>query len=136
MSAETISYVAAKGGAMIAGSAMMADLVIFTDHSYIYLAIVGAIVSMFGVIHEVFGVHASEYSVRKAIAEVIKGFSLGLIAIPFWYLSITEGIVGKMLSIDMSGVSNSLALLASFALSWYTVPIFDMISSGIKRRVK
>jgi len=123
-----------KGGAMVASGGLMASLVIFTDDSYRYLAIIGAIVSMFGVLHEVFGEHTGEYSCIQVCAEVIKGIALGLLAIPFWYLSITEGVAQNLFKIDLGQVSNSLSLIVSFALSWYTVPIFNWLSSFAIRK--
>ena len=130
------SAAAAKGGAMVATGGLVADAIIFTDHTYIYLAIVGAIVSTFGVLHEVFGTHSKNYNAKEVVAEVIKGAALGLLAIPFWYLTITEGLLGNIISVDVGKVSNSLALIISFALSWYTVPLFDWLSSFVKRKAK
>lgn len=127
---------AAKGGAMVATGGLMADAVILTDTTYIYLAIVGAIVSTFGVLHEIFGVHSKSYNRYEIFAEVIKGAALGLLAIPFWYLTITEGLISHIVAIDVGKVSNSLALLISFALSWYTVPLFDWITSFVRRKAK
>lgn len=127
---------AIKGGAMLATGGLVADAVIFTDHTYIYLAIVGAIVSTFGVLHEVFGAHSKEYSAKEIVAEVIKGAALGLLAIPFWYLVITEGLLGNIVALNVGKVSNSLALIVSFALSWYTVPLFDWLSSFVRRKAR
>ena len=121
---------------MIAGGTMIADIALFSDHAYIYLAIVGAFVSMFGVLHEIFGRNAKEYNIKRAVSEIIKGFFIGILAIPFWYLTITEGVLKNITGIDIGSVSCSLALIISFALSWYTVPIFDWISYSIKRKVK
>ena len=132
----SVATAAAKGGAMLATGGVVADAVIFTDHTYLYLAIAGAVVSMFGVLHEVFGVHSKNYNKYEIVVEVIKGIALGLLAIPFWYLTITEGLLGNIVAIDIGKVSNSLALIVSFALSWYTVPLFDWISSFVRRKAK
>jgi len=123
-----------KGGTMVTTGSIFADTVIFTDSSYMYLAIVGAIVSMLGVIHEVFGVHTKTYTIMETISEVVKGVALGFLAIPFWYLLITEGILEQLFGYPDMGVSNSLALLVSFGASWYTVPIFDGIANIIARK--
>ena len=125
-----------KGGAMMATGGLIADAVIFTDNTYLYLAITGAIVSMFGVLHEIFGTHTETYALHEIFAEIIKGAALGLLAIPFWYLVITEGLLGHLVNIDVGKVSNSLALIISFALSWYTVPLFDWLTGFIRRKAK
>jgi len=91
---------------------------------------------MFGVLHDIFGVHSKDYNKYEIVAEVIKGAALGLLAIPFWYLTITEGLLGNIVAIDIGKVSNSLALIVSFALSWYTVPLFDWITSFVRRKAK
>jgi len=125
-----------KGGAMITSASLMADLVIFTDGTYLYLAIVGAIVSMFGVLHEVFGEHTKVYTLSAVLVEIGKGIFLGILAIPFWYLALTEGVAASVFKIELGQVSNSLSLIVSFALSWYTVPIFNWLSSFIMRKAK
>lgn len=131
---SSFSTAASKGGAMLTTGGLVADAVIFTDHTYFYLAIVGSVVSSFGVLHEIYGVHSKDYSLFEVFAEVIKGAALGLLAIPFWYLILTEGLLGNIIAIDVGRVSNSLALIVSFALSWYTVPIFNWLSRMVRRR--
>lgn len=121
-----------KGGTMIATGSIIANTALFNDPTYIYLAIVGAMVSMFGVIHEVFSNNDKTYKIYEIIVEIIKGIILGLVVIPMWYLSITEGVLGKILKLDIGQVSNSLALIISFIASWYTVPIFDWITGFIR----
>jgi len=120
-----------KAGAS-ASSFLATNLVIFTDNTYMYLAITGAVVSSLGVLHELFGKTGVDYSAKKIIAEVIKGFILGVLAIPFWFLVITEGVLGNIVGFNIGDVSSSLALIISFALSWYTVPIFDWMVSKVK----
>ena len=78
-----------KAGTMLS-TGVIADAVIFSDISYLYLAIVGALVSGFGVLHEVYGQDHKVYSVSETIVEIIKGVALGLLAIPFWYIVLTS----------------------------------------------
>ena len=132
----TNSATAVKSGVMVSTGSILTDLVIFNDHAYVYLAIVGAIVSMFGVVHEVFGSHSREYSKSEIVVEIIKGIALGVLAIPFWYICISDGVIGSIAGIDVPGVSSSLAMIVSFALSWYTVPIFDWLSGFVRKRYK
>ena len=132
----TTTAVIAKGGAMIATGGIVADLVIFKDGGYFYLAIAGMIVSMLGVVHEIYGEHTRQYNKAEILAEIIKGMALGSLAIPFWYLALTEGLLAKVFGINLHEVSNSLALMVSFGLSWYTIPIFNWISNTIRRKAK
>lgn len=134
MTAETAAVI--KGGTMIAASGIAADMAILNDHIYLYLAITGGIVSMLGVFHEVFGHGSDNYTIAEVLVEVVKGIVLGVIAIPFWFLVITEGIMVRITGIDLGQVSSSLALIISFVLSWYTVPIFEWIVSKVKRSAK
>ncbi len=120
-----------KAGAMMASGGMMADIVLFQDKAYMYLAVVGAITSMFGVLHDVFSEDSKAYTKMQIMVEAIKGLLLGILAIPMWYLVITEGVLSHLLGYKDMSISNSLALIASFGASWYTVPIFD----GVVKRV-
>lgn len=124
--------VAAKGGT-IAGASLFSQLVIFTDHSYMYLAIVGSFVSMFGVLHTIFTAD-TPYDIKSVFGEIIKGISLGFLAIPFWYLVITEGLLDNIIHVEFNTVSNSLALIISFAASWNTVPIYNWLVGLVKRK--
>ena len=128
-----------KTGSMVATGGVMADAVIFADAAYMYLAIVGAIVSTFGVVHEIYGSGHKEYSIKEALAELLKGIALGVLAIPFWFLILT-GIGGDIIH-ESAGIARdpstftSLSLLVSFGLSWFTVPIFDFIAKTIPKVV-
>jgi len=136
--AEPITTAAAivKGGAMVASGSFLMNAVIFQDHSYAYLAIVGAIVSMFGVMHQIFKEGATTYTFCQICAEITKGLALGVLAIPFWYLVLTEGILDNVTSFNLGSVSTSLALIISFALSWWTVPLFDWLVTKLIKDTK
>ena len=130
---------AIKAGTMLATGGVVADAVIFADISYMYLAIVGALVSGFGVAHDIYGSGHREYSVKETLAELLKGIALGLLAIPFWFLVLT-GIGGDMLHkyfdiVPDYSTFNSLSLIVSFGLSWFTVPIFDFIAKTVPQIV-
>lgn len=131
--------VAVKVGTMIATGGVIADAVIFSDGSYMYLAAVGALVSVFGVAHEVFGANHREYGIGEIIVELMKGIALGLLAIPFWFLLITS--VGDDLLLKYFQATpepstfTSLGLIIAFGLSWYTVPIFDFIAKELPKKI-
>ena len=131
---NTTSATAVKGGMLTASTGLFGEMVIFTDHSYMYLAIVGSIVSMFGVLHELYGNGKTQNNIMFIITELIRGLALGVLAIPFWFLIIREGVLENISGIHIGNVSNSLALIVSFAASWYTIPIFDWITSKIRKK--
>lgn len=133
------SAVAIKGGTMLSAGSMLTELVIFNDELYKYLALVGALVSMFGVLHEVLSNRPIEHTFWQIISEVFKGFILGVFAIPLFYLILSasgESIIDKVFGIKTSGIVNSVWLMISFAMSWYTVPIFNWIALKITRKAK
>jgi hypothetical protein len=134
-----MTTIGVKVGAVVA-SGVMADAVIFSDVSYIWLALVGAVVSVFGVAHEVYGAHSEEYSTLDALMELVKGLVLGVLAIPFWFLTLTSllpGILDKYLHfIPDPSTFTSLSLIVAFGLSWFTVPIFDYVSKAAPRLVR
>lgn len=126
-----------KTGAMLASGGLMADLIIFNDGFYQTLAIVGALVSMFGVLHEVLSTRPIEHTIPQIAVEMAKGLVLGVLAIPFWFLLLSssgEAIVERLFQVTLGQVANSFWLIISFAASWYTVPIFDWIVEKIKRK--
>jgi len=118
------THTIAKASVMM-GTGILSNLVIFNDIGYLYLAIVGAFVSMFGVLYDIYGTNKEKLPTGKIVVETIKGFVLGIVVIPFWYLSITEGVFQSILHIDTGQVSNSLALLTAFGLSWNTIPMYN-----------
>ena len=132
---EATTSIAVKAGTMVATGGAVADAVIFSDISYAYLALVGALVSMFGVIHELYAVDRPELTFRKAIVEIIKGIALGVLAIPFWYIMLTtagNGVLDEYFGVTLAPESSaSVSLLIAFGLAWYTVPIFDFIAKTI-----
>jgi ABC-type methionine transport system permease subunit len=131
---DTNITVATKTGATVSSS-LASTMVIFTDHLYLYLAITGAVVSTLGALHEVLG-HTADYTTQKAVSAIIKAFVLGILSIPFWFLCITNGVLEHISGISIGNVSSSLALIISFALSWYTVPIFEWLVNKVKRNAK
>lgn len=124
-----------KAGAMAASGGMMAELIIFNDPMYTKLAAIGAIVSALGVFHELSN-DDKEHKLYSALSEIIKGITLGFLAIPFWYLILSglgNNLLAKHLEItDALKLEKSLWLIVSFGLSWYTVPIFNWIVGSIK----
>ena len=130
-----LAETAIKAGTMVATGGVVADAVIFADVSYVYLAIVGALVSAFGVAHDIYGAGHAEYSIKETLAELLKGVALGVLAIPFWFLLLT-GVGGDTIHnylgiVPDHSTFNSLSLIISFGLSWFTVPIFDFIAKTI-----
>lgn len=128
-----------KTGAIV-GSGVVAEAAIFSDISYLYLALVGALVSVFGVAHEVFGANNEKYSVGETAVELLKGLALGVLAIPFWFITLTslgDDILIKYLHITPDpSTFTSLSLIIAFALSWFTVPMFDFAAKTIPKIVK
>ena len=137
---EPTSAAAVKAGMMVATGSLMADAVIFSDISYLYLAIVGAFVSTFGVIHEIYGIHTKAYSASETIVEVVKGMALGILAIPFWFLiltSIGDDLLLKYLEVTPDpSTFTSLSLIIAFGLAWFTVPIFDFVAKTAPSYIK
>ena len=115
----------------MASNSLFASMVIFQDSSYWMLAVAGAIVSAFGVLHEIVE-HEERYTKRKAFMAIIKGIFVGLVAIPLFYLILSNAgsaMLGKILSVDMLNLSNSVWLIVSFLMSWYAVPIWNFVAN-------
>jgi len=119
MAAETtVATATIKGGAMLASGGLLAEAVIFSDNSYTYLAIAGAIISTFWLSTR-YGATVQTNTLSSAPSRnSSKGLSLGCWRSRFFILR------------------SSFALIASFALSWYTVPFFNWISDNVRRVAK
>ena len=122
-----------KGGSMLATGGLVADLIIFNDPAYAQLSLVGAVVSASGVIHEIS--NKGDIAKLKALAEVLKGIVLGLLAIPFWYLLLSDignSLAQKIFEFDgISKIGKSVWLMVSFGMAWYTVPIFNWMVKAV-----
>lgn len=124
-----------KGGAMVATGSMMAELIIFHDPMYGKLALVGAVVSASGVIHELAN-DTENHNLFSIFGEILKGIMLGFLAIPFWFLLLSgvgDGLIVKLLDVqDANKMEKSLWLIIAFGLAWYTVPIYNWIGVTVK----
>lgn len=133
--------VIAKGGAYVVTGGLFAELVIFHDSTYWYLGIMGAILSAFGVFHEIqtsMVEKEKNHTFFEVIAEVGKGLLLGFIAIPFWYLllvsmgdSLIDVVATRAFGMEVvhdGRVDKSVWMLLSAILAWYTVPILNVLS--------
>lgn len=117
-----------KVGSMVATGSAIAELVIFNDVMYQYLAIIGALVSMSGVLHEILKERPIEHSIWQILVELLKGLVLGILAIPFWYLVLSsagETLIDIIFDVTIPDMVNSVWLMVSFVMSWYTVPFID-----------
>ncbi len=142
MTATTIAVV--KGGAMIATGGLLAELVIFHDGTYLYLSIIGALLSAFGVFHEL-QINPSKKNIarKEVIAEIGKGLLLGVFAIPFWYLFlITTGdaITIYILEVvtdnsinEVDRIPKDIWMLLTVPLAFRTVPITDYAAKISKK---
>jgi hypothetical protein len=131
--------------AIVAGNALMtsgvlADITLFQDKGYIYLSVIGAFISTFGVIHELATSEVKNITKSKIMGEILKGMAIGILAIPFWYLllsTIGDKLIYKFFNIQSaSKFSNTFWFIISFYLSWYSVPIFDWIVKKLPERFK
>ena len=127
-----------KGGAMIASGGVAADIILFHDPMFLYLSLVGAVVSFLGVFYDI-SHDDTPRNIKTTVTECIKGLVFGAIAIPFWFLllssigsSILQGIISYTINTTNEVVTDprfekSLWLIISFSLSWYTIPILNYI---------
>lgn len=122
-----------KGGSMLATGGLVADLIIFNDPAYVVLSLVGAVVSVSGVVHEIS--NRGGMTIWKALGEVLKGLVLGFLAIPFWYLLLSDignSLAQKLFDFDgISKIGKSVWLMVSFGMAWYTVPIFNWLVKAV-----
>lgn len=124
-------------GVAVASSSVLAEITILTDTGFLYLAGVGAIVSAFGVVHEL-STSEEDLTTKIVIGSLVKGLVIGLFSIPFWYLILSK--VGNEFVIKYFEVTQqdyrldkSIWFIIAFYLSWYSVPVFDFLVKRVKK---
>ena len=127
--AET-TVVSAKVGV---SAGLLSTAVIFTDPAYGYMALMGAIIGIASTFHTIYSDKDRSFNKMQITAEMIKAFTLGLVAMPLSFLVISQGLLEEILKIEVGEISMSLSLVASFAFSWYFTLIIDII---LKKRSK
>lgn len=136
-----VDTLAVKGGAIIAGGSVATELIILNDPLYWYLAIAGAVISMVGVLHEVYvNPKIDDIKAGFLILESIKGLFLGLVATPMWFMGLMHtggAIVEHFVGIKgFQGVSNSFWFLMSLMLAWWSIPIITWLIDKVVSRSK
>ena len=116
------------------GMGLFATAIIFTDPAYKWMAIVGAIVGIGSAFHTLFESKDLSFTKRQVSAVMVKAFTLGIVAMPMTFLGITEGLLKKMIGVELGEVSISLSIVSAFAMSWYFTPILDSVVNKFREK--
>ena len=125
---ETTAVTSAKVGV---SAGLLSTAVIFTDPAYGYMALIGSLVGIASTFHTIYSDKTRSFNKLEVTAEMVKAFVLGLISMPLSFLAITQGLLDKMLNLELGEFSLSLSLVMSFGFAWYFTTIVDII---IKKR--
>jgi len=133
----TISVTKASG--LVSSSSMFTGMVIVQDPIYMYLGVIGGVVSLLGMGHELIKIKVrNKY---KIVTELVKALLFGVLLTPMifmLYLKFGFDLFGHIL--DMEGVDNGMLnsfwFLASILTSWYVLPIWDWVLKFIPLAVK
>jgi hypothetical protein len=115
------------------GVGLFATAVIFTDPAFAWMAIGGAIIGIGSAFHTIFSVKDISFSKAQITAVMIKAFLLGLVSMPMTFLALTEGVLVKLMGVELGEVSISLSIVTSFAMAWYFTPILDSIVDKFRK---
>lgn len=140
---EANSTILIKGGGILASSSIMADMVIFTDPAYMLLSVVGATLSLFGMLHEIFFTARRNkiyFTITSIFAQLGKALVLGGILTPMYFMLFLHtggSIMSQIVGLDgLDGIFNSFWWLASLLTSWYSPVVWDGFLNKVKKRVK
>jgi hypothetical protein len=133
---------AIKGGGLISSSALMSNMIIFTDPAYILLAVIGATLSLFGMAHEMLKAVNKGNGKRFSyiIMDLIKALALGGILTPMYfmmYMHTGETIISLFVGLNgFDGIFNSFWWLLSLLTAWYSPLIWEGLLTLIKSRCR
>jgi len=133
---EVNQTVLVKLGGLLSSSSLIADMIIFNDPLYPILAIVGGILSLVGLLHEIYhedSLHSP--TVMRLVTEMFKSVMLGGLLTPIFFMLYSK-IGGEVLNniFDIKGftsMGNSFWFLLSLISGWYAMPIWDRLVKTI-----
>jgi hypothetical protein len=136
-----LTIAATKAGGLLSGSSLFASMVISQDPIYLFLGVLGAVISLLGMIHEIIKNRIESIEKFKIIGELLKALLFGFILTPMIfmiYLRFGNEFFAYMLGGEsvVEGKLNSFWLLASILTSWYVLPIWDFVLKVIPMVLK
>jgi len=129
-----------KGGGVITSSSLTTNMVIFNDPMYLYLAGLGALLSLIGLLFN--KSHNKKESITleiKNLLEFIQAIIAGSLITPLIFIMgpILESKIISTVSPDsISALGDSVWFLFATLTSWYSIPIMDYFTSLIGKKVK
>jgi len=140
---ESNSTVLIKVGGFLSSSSTITNMIIFNDAIYSILAIIGALLSLLGMLHEIW-TDDKESKIISAIASLFRASILGAILTPMLfmgYIHMGGSLVKQIVGLDgLEGIFNSFWFLLSLITAWYSPIIWDgvlrYISNKFKAKVK
>jgi len=129
-----------KGGGVITSSSLATNMVIFNDPMYLYLAGLGALLSLIGLLFN--KSHNKKESMTleiKNLLEFIQALIAGSLITPLIFIMgpILESKIISTVSPDsISALGDSVWFLFATLTSWYSIPIMDYFTSLIGKKVK
>ena len=126
-----------KGGAMLTSSSIVTEMVIFNDPIYPYLALIGAFLSLMGLVHDIYKEDSlSKPSVLELAVELFMAFTIGAILTPMFFMFYIHAGGEAMERISgfkgFYGIYNSFWFLLSLLSSWYAFPIWGFLMDLVK----
>ena len=120
-----------KAGGIISGSSIMSNMVIFSDIGYMFLAIMGGVISLIGMVHEIAKGENDYKSIVWLFGELFKSFMLGAVLTPMFFMllmSAGQDIISQITGLQIhSDIFSSFWWLMSLIMSWYAPLIWDNI---------
>ena len=140
---ESNSTLIIKVGGFLSSSSTITNMIIFNDAIYSILAIIGALLSLLGMLHEIW-TDDKESKVISAIASLFRASILGAILTPMLfmaYIHMGGSLAKQIVGLDgLDGIFNSFWFLLSLITAWYSPVIWDgmlkYISNKFKAKVK
>jgi len=136
---ESNSTLIIKVGGFLSSSSTITNMIIFNDAIYSILAIIGALLSLLGMLHEIW-TDDKESKVISAIASLFRASILGAILTPMLfmaYIHMGGSLAKQIVGLDgLEGIFNSFWFLLSLITAWYSPVIWDGVLRYISNKFK
>ena len=129
-----------KGGGVITSSSLATNMVIFNDPMYLYLAGLGALLSLIGLLFN--KSHNEKESITleiKNLLEFIQAIIAGGLITPLIFIMgpiLESKIISTVSSDSISALGDSVWFLFAILTSWYSIPIMNYFTGLIGKKVK
>lgn len=117
-------------GAFVSSSSLLSNMIIFNDPAYLMLSIAGALLSLFGMLHDMIK-RKDDFNILFVLSELIRAFIIGGILTPMLFMLYVHA-GGRLIEFftgfrGLDGIINSFWWLLALVSGWFAPLIWSLI---------